>query len=118
MFKEKAMKTLFLTGVAALFLATGAAHAEIQRYRGPTTADDPLYKETPSPSALERYRPNYDPNADKWQPGESDDKCDRDCQITRNAEKTDDCVFAPTKALERYCLTHEGRAPPHRRKRK
>ena len=36
------MKKLLLTGIAALFLATGTAHA--QTYRGPTTADDPMYK--------------------------------------------------------------------------
>jgi hypothetical protein len=59
------MKTLLLTSVAALFLVTGAALA--QTYRGPTTADDPIYKQGERPSALERYRPNYDPNADKWQ---------------------------------------------------
>jgi hypothetical protein len=51
------MTRALITGVAALFLATGAAHA--QTYRGPTTANDPMYK-VDSPRSKLDYRPQYD----------------------------------------------------------
>jgi len=59
------MKKLLLTGIAALFLATGTAHA--QTYRGPTTADDPMYKVDPPRSKLD-YRPQYDTRS--WEAAE------------------------------------------------
>jgi hypothetical protein len=69
------MKKALLTGIAALFLATGTAHAQSRtdggdsnvpagtRYRGPTTPNDPLYRVPSSPPV--DYRPNYDPHAYK-----------------------------------------------------
>jgi hypothetical protein len=47
------MKKLLLTSIAALFLATGAAHAQ------------------------SGYRPNYDPKAHEWQPAESPAESER-----------------------------------------
>jgi hypothetical protein len=93
------MNRLFLVSIAALFLVTGTAHA--QTYRGPTTADDPLYKYEKPPSALERYRPNYDPNADKWGSRQvNDPDPDADRRRARDTERLDDCVLAPNKAAE------------------
>jgi hypothetical protein len=54
------MKKVLLTGIAVLFLATGIVHAQPRtdggdstvppqsRYRGPTTANDPLYNRNPN----------------------------------------------------------------------
>jgi hypothetical protein len=48
------VKRLFLTGIAVLLLATGVAHA--QKYRGPTSADDPMYQTNPDIDRAEGLR--------------------------------------------------------------
>lgn len=32
--------------------------------------------------------------------------------VAADAEALDDCALAPNKAAEKYCLTHDGAAPP------
>jgi hypothetical protein len=55
--RRKLVSAVF--SLATLFLATGTAHAQTQHYRGPTTADDPIYQTNIGRSKLD-YRPQYD----------------------------------------------------------
>jgi hypothetical protein len=48
------MKKLFLTGIVALFLATGA---NAQTYRGSTTPDNPIYRPNSDIDRAEGLRP-------------------------------------------------------------
>jgi hypothetical protein len=73
--------------IAALLLATGTAHA--QKYRGPTTEDDPLYKVMRPYDPVKDYRPNYDtrpwsaapssPLPDPSEMCEKDEECAAEC---------------------------------------
>jgi hypothetical protein len=91
------MKKLLLSGIAALFLATGAASA--QSYRGPTTANDPLYKIMRPYDPAKDYRPNYDPHASEWTAAdpppetamrsgcEKDEECAAECMKTARTKR-------------------------------